>query len=126
MLYTVDEAKAITLPNGWRLPTSDDYTKLLTFVGSDPKKLMSKTGWANNIGTNTSGFNAFPSGDYDHDQYSDRGTDAVFITSSTLVEHPGVPASFNIYEDQGTNDAIITDIVNTATDRGSLRFVKDN
>lgn len=125
-LYTIAEAKAITLPTGWRLPTSDDFTKLYTAQSSDAKSLMAKTTWTTANGTNTSGFNAVAAGYYSNSKYDGAGTDAVFITSSTMSNNPNIQASFNIYQQGATTTAVVTDIVKLSTDRGSLRFVKDN
>ena len=70
--YAKAELDAITLPEGWRIPTQADYTKLAQFYGivipshgsdtEDIKSLISKTNWNNVSGTNTSGFNAYPAG----------------------------------------------------------------
>jgi hypothetical protein len=37
-----------------------------------------------------------------------------------------VPACFNVYQQDGETDAIVTDIIGATNERGSLRFVKDN
>ncbi|MBD2753261.1 FISUMP domain-containing protein [Spirosoma validum] len=71
--YTFEEAKAITVPAGWRLPTRQDYTALaesqgVVFTGNRAmiqeaiKKLTSTTNWRAIPGTNASGFNAHPAG----------------------------------------------------------------
>jgi uncharacterized protein (TIGR02145 family) len=64
---------AITLPEGWRIPTEEDYRALAEHVGiatipttlADSEKIediTSKAHWNNTAGTNTSGFNAYPTG----------------------------------------------------------------
>lgn len=68
--YTYNEVKAITLPDGWRIPSMDDYRTLgrsqgVVFAPGTQntealKKLISKSGWTKALGTNSSGFNAFP------------------------------------------------------------------
>lgn len=68
--YTYTEVKAIALPTGWRLPTVDDYKTMGQAVGINftagaqnteaAKKLISKTGWKNATGNNSSGLNLFP------------------------------------------------------------------
>lgn len=71
--YTFEEAKGISLPEGWRVPTQSDYIKLLESQGVkiedlrvvNPealKTLTSKTNWKHVAGNNLSGFNAFPGG----------------------------------------------------------------
>ncbi|MFD1139588.1 FISUMP domain-containing protein [Larkinella insperata] len=71
--YTFDEAKAVPVPAGWRIPTLQDYKALaesqgVLFTGERAtgqealKKLVSKTNWRTMPGTNSSGFNAQPAG----------------------------------------------------------------
>lgn len=68
--YTYNEMKALILPEGWRVPTMEDYQALMKANDIDPsekvtalaKKLTSKTHWLHVNGTNTSGFNAYPAG----------------------------------------------------------------
>lgn len=71
--YTLDEAKAITVPAGWRLPTRQDYVTLAESQGviftanramiqEAIKRLTSTTNWRTIPGSNTSGFNAHPAG----------------------------------------------------------------
>ncbi|RAK00492.1 uncharacterized protein (TIGR02145 family) [Larkinella arboricola] len=71
--YTFEEAKAVPLPNNWRIPTLQDYKTLAESqgvifngnraTGQDAlKKLVSKTNWLTIPGTNSSGFNAQPAG----------------------------------------------------------------
>ena len=70
-LYTWKVAKRIC-PEGWRLPTNEDWTALLTAVGADTLNpiawtganvLKSKSGWENSgSGTDDFGFTAIPAG----------------------------------------------------------------
>lgn len=71
--YTKTEVDAITLPEGWRIPTQEDYLALAqhTDIATIPsvisdteniKKFISQENWNNVQGTNTTGFNAFPTG----------------------------------------------------------------
>lgn len=71
--YTRDEAEAVSLPTGWRLPTREDFVALaegqgVVFTKGEAlnqeaiARLLSKEGWLNNPGTNASGFNALPGG----------------------------------------------------------------
>jgi uncharacterized protein (TIGR02145 family) len=70
--YSRVELEAIKVPEGWRIPTMDDYKKLAEFYSmplptmtmhSDLiKPLISATHWNHVVGTNTSGFNAYPGG----------------------------------------------------------------
>ncbi|MBT3242101.1 MAG: hypothetical protein HN352_03050 [Bacteroidetes bacterium] len=49
-------------PAGWKLPSSDDWDQLISFVGANPNdQLRSDYGWtADHNGNNSSGFNALP------------------------------------------------------------------
>ena len=70
-LYTWTVAKRVC-PEGWRLPTNEDWTALLTAVGADTLNpiawkganvLKSKSGWENGgSGTDDFGFTALPAG----------------------------------------------------------------
>ena len=70
-LYTWTVAKRVC-PEGWRLPTNEDWTALLTAVGADTLNpiawtganvLKSKSGWENSgSGTDDYGFTALPAG----------------------------------------------------------------
>jgi uncharacterized protein (TIGR02145 family) len=71
--YTFEEAKSVTLPDGWRLPNMADYitlaesqgvvfTNLRATAQETIKKLASKSNWRTIAGTNASGFNAYPAG----------------------------------------------------------------
>jgi len=67
-LYDWNMAK-IACPNGWHLPSSDDWTELVIVASSEisGKKLKSTSGWANDgknsgNGTNDYGFSALPGG----------------------------------------------------------------
>jgi len=70
-LYTWKVAQRVC-PEGWRLPTNEDWTALLTAVGADTLNpiawkganvLKSKSGWENaGSGTDDFGFTALPAG----------------------------------------------------------------
>jgi uncharacterized protein (TIGR02145 family) len=67
-LYTWEAAKS-ACPTGWKLPTDDDWTKLVESAGGETtagKKLKAKSGWNDNgNGTDEYGFTALPGG-YGH------------------------------------------------------------
>jgi uncharacterized protein (TIGR02145 family) len=70
--YSMAELASITLPEGWRIPSQEDYTKLAQFYGITPpshgpdtekiRSLISESNWNNVSGTNAFGFNAYPAG----------------------------------------------------------------
>lgn len=49
-------------PNGFRVPTKEDWEELFNYISNDPKALMSIEGWSDTKGSNSSGFNALPGG----------------------------------------------------------------
>ncbi|MDR2592485.1 MAG: fibrobacter succinogenes major paralogous domain-containing protein [Chitinispirillales bacterium] len=68
-LYDWNTAKT-ACPKGWRLPSIDEWTELVTVAGSSTagKKLKSKSGWdENGNGTDDYGFSALPGGFRDTD-----------------------------------------------------------
>jgi uncharacterized protein (TIGR02145 family) len=146
-LYTLAEAQAIVLPTGWHLPSTDDYNTLMKNLGatnqdsngyylplqSTTLQLMSTSKWALQEGGNNSGFNAYPAGYYNTQEssgFSGQTAEADFITTSILAGYPGVQANFLIYEAQQSNTLLIgsvfSDALGFASDRGSIRFVKNN
>jgi uncharacterized protein (TIGR02145 family) len=147
-LYTIAEANTLILPIGWRIPTTDDYNKLLAYLGATSTdangyyqpsqattlKLMSTTDWTLASGVNSSGFNAFPGGYYNQANTPNQdvleGSAVAFITASYLASNIGMHANFYIYEIQQSStlliDAVFSNQVTGSNDRGSLRFVKDN
>jgi uncharacterized protein (TIGR02145 family) len=64
-LYTW-EAAMTACPSGWRLPSRDEWNKLVITIGDSSvvgKKLKTTTGWGNNgNGTDNYGFSALPGG----------------------------------------------------------------
>jgi len=138
-LYTMAEAAAVPLPSGWRVPTANDFTNLITSIGIPPTdapngppilSLMSTTGWFNGNGNNTSGFNALPLGYYGEgyggvQSFQWKATHAVFISYST---DGNTPSCLDIFRYAAPNDeqADLDYYVVLPTDRASLRFVKDN
>lgn len=73
---TVFDQRGIA-PEGWHIPTNDDWNKLIRYLGGEKVaglKLKSKSGWdidwmnnkKNGNGTNSSGFSALPGGYRDY------------------------------------------------------------
>jgi uncharacterized protein (TIGR02145 family) len=62
-LYDWETAKK-SCPEGWHLPSDEEWQMLIDFVGEDAgKKLKAKSGWADNgNGTDKHGFTALPGG----------------------------------------------------------------
>jgi len=149
-LYTLAEAKAILVPEGWRLPTLGDYQQLCTYLGGksnnvgnivdladmllsdgNSKKLISKE-WTAAGGTNDSGFNAYPSGTIEQNAFYGMGTTTVFWTSS--LNSGTYPYTITVtrrendnYNGQTFNYFGTTYAYSTKLDRScSIRFVKNN
>lgn len=62
-LYNIHAmTKGNPCPQGFRLPTKDDWETLFSHVANDPKALKSLEGWSDGSSTNSSGFNALPGG----------------------------------------------------------------
>lgn len=66
-------------PNGWHVPSDDEWNTLEIYLGMDPSSasltnsrgthaaaMKSVSGWSNNNGTNSSGFNALPAGECEY------------------------------------------------------------
>jgi uncharacterized protein (TIGR02145 family) len=127
-LYTLAEVDAIKLPKGWRLPTENDYINLIRPQNDDADIFLSRAGWWAGRGTNLTGFNAYPSGFYAYQLYRLRGSIAVFITSSLgdgnfTSSTDRISFVFTAIADSSTGYG--TNYVKEPTDRGSVRFVKD-
>ena len=85
-LYNWDAAMR-TCPNGWHLPSDDEWNILVNYIGGtgiSGKKLKSSSGWADNgNGTNSNDFEARPGGARGSDGSFGRLTyDAFFWSSS--------------------------------------------
>jgi uncharacterized protein (TIGR02145 family) len=134
-LYTYSEAAAIKLPSGWRLPTRSDFETLLITMGATQSngyytlsdisalKLMSKTTWIFANGTNTSGFNAVASGFW-YNSFRNLGNMTNLLTSSLFPN--GERVSLEILQTQYQVLIDLNAVIPNETDRGSVRFVRDN
>ncbi|MXV17301.1 FISUMP domain-containing protein [Hufsiella ginkgonis] len=71
--FTFAEATSVTLPQGWRIPTKEDYVAMAESQGvvvtnyqavnqEAIRKITSINNWLNVPGNNASGFNAYPAG----------------------------------------------------------------
>jgi uncharacterized protein (TIGR02145 family) len=134
-LYSYSEAEGIKLPAGWRLPTRSDFETLLVTMGATQTngyytlsdtlalKLMSKTTWAFKNGTNTSGFNAVASGLWSNG-FRNLGNMTNLLSSSLFPN--GDHISLEIFQTQYQVLIDLNAVIPNETDRGSIRFVRDN
>jgi uncharacterized protein (TIGR02145 family) len=137
-LYSYTEAFAIIPPSGWHLPTQGDFTKLFNTLGALPdnqnyyvlpdstgRKLMSIATWAYGMGNNKTGYNAVGTGFVVNGHFSNLGHITNILTSSKFPD--GENISFEIYNEYGnTVIADLNAVIPKDTDRGSVRFVKNN
>jgi uncharacterized protein (TIGR02145 family) len=84
--YAVSDPRGLA-PEGWHVPSNDEWTKLTTFLGGVEvagEKMKTTSGWdEGGNGTNTSGFTAIPGGYRNHEGYFiNIGKNALFWTST--------------------------------------------
>jgi uncharacterized protein (TIGR02145 family) len=84
--YAVNDPRGLT-PDGWHVPTNDEWTKLTSFLGGVEvagHEMKTTSGWdENGNGTNSSGFTAIPGGYRNHEGYFiNIGRNALFWTST--------------------------------------------
>lgn len=64
--YVIESGKLAPATGGWRVPTDEDWTKLIEYIGGESNagtKLKAKSGWGfGGNGTDDYGFNALPGG----------------------------------------------------------------
>lgn len=145
---SLKEVKSITLPEGWRIPTVEDYKKLannfgnavydnddkMYYLNEDAvKSLMSSTEWFR-PGNNTSGFNLLPTGEFYDGEFSDK-TNFTSIWASDVIQNnanyePQLLA-VESYED-GLYDGYIGKVAGSMQNagdnppgKGCARFVRD-
>lgn len=58
--YTWDATENLDLPEGWRLPSKDDYEELIAAAGDDVSALKADHGWSGSDGTDALKFSALP------------------------------------------------------------------
>jgi len=119
----LESNKDTMLPDGWQVPSHDDYLVLINFIGADiaGTKLKSRTGW-NNEGNGTDDYNysAVPSG-YDwNGNFGNIGTRGQYWTKTSN----GINGQFYcIYFSSNRTDLPIFD--DGPALYVSLRLVKD-
>jgi uncharacterized protein (TIGR02145 family) len=149
-LYLLSEAKAISLPTGWRIPTQQDFTDLMGAAGqttidkgntvlsaASSIKLRSTSDWNYLAGTNTISFNAYPAGSGSFDTridpnkatFDSKGEETTFWGSDQGATGVQYCLTISSYKDAVggfvTDYAILTG-QSSNNIYFSLRFVKDN
>ena len=99
MLYPWETAQKMC-PEGWRLPSKEDFEKLSENMGNsftEGTRLRSKEGWPHKDGTDNFGFNALPAGyKLASNDFRNMGEGAYFWTSSQTED--GQPLSFSLID----------------------------
>jgi|GEM_PF-614630 len=154
--YTQADLANLKLPSGWRVPTVADFNKLMSNFTSkkdtegnsvmdynESLALKSTSGWevrgaSDKQGTNTSGFNAYPSGYYASPYNETPGNLALFLTSTPLpaakVNFHATYYSFILSRLYGTTSSddhtqcfgCFVDGEHNTDSPKSVRFVRDN
>jgi uncharacterized protein (TIGR02145 family) len=98
VLYNWEAAKE-SCPQGWHLPTDQEWMQLEKYLGMEPdetgkrewrssgdagKKLKSVSGWKMNGGTDETGFHALPGGCRGYEGFGSLGYCAYFWTASRV------------------------------------------
>jgi uncharacterized protein (TIGR02145 family) len=121
-LYDFETAKT-ACPAGWHLPSDEEWTTLISFLGENIAvgKIKSKSGWnENGNGSNTSGFSALPAGHlFNNNTFGDVGNNSYWWTSTELESTLSWTRSIDY-----NNNNITRDICNK-TDGLSVRCIKD-
>ncbi|MCF0223671.1 MAG: hypothetical protein HUK20_05325 [Fibrobacter sp.] len=104
-------AISLLCPNGWHVPSEDDFTHLFEKMGGNKEKrtatrLRSVNGWKQSDtenGTDDCGFSAYPFGVFCAEGYEALNVEAIFLTSTARYETLIVSGhlSFNVFI--GTN-----------------------
>lgn len=82
--YALGEKHRGNCPYGWHVPTDEEWSQLLDDLKSDNLAMTSETGWDDDLnGNNSSGFNAYPAGDFSIlDGFYQFGKGAYFWTAT--------------------------------------------
>jgi len=135
-LYTWKVAKRVC-PEGWRLPTNEDWIALLTAVGADTLNpiawkgvnvLKSKSGWENDgSGTDDFGFTALPAGrkffTKVQDGFTNHGCSAYMWSSTEADGGAADTLAFSLELNCSNENAIVN--TTKKADGLSVRCVKD-
>lgn len=64
--YAVTDSRGLA-PDGWHVPTDEEWTTLTDELGANAGTVIKSKEWVGGQGTNESGFDAWPSGNRNHD-----------------------------------------------------------
>ena len=122
-LYTWKVAQRIC-PEGWRLPSNEDWTALLTAVGADSlneilwkgsSKLKSMSGWENDgSGTDDFGFTALPAGmkftTSTQDGFTYHGCSSLMWAATEADGGAADSLAYHMYLDCSNDNAIVNTV----------------
>ncbi len=121
MQYSTTAGARGICPEGWHLPTNEEYQTLELSVGKNSNTLKAiGQGSGNGAGTNSSGFSTLLAGDRDYEgDFYNLGGDAYFWSSSVInsthasyifmVSYDGNITFYNFYKDYGFSVRCIKD-----------------
>jgi uncharacterized protein (TIGR02145 family) len=133
-IYNWETAKEVC-PNGWHLPSDEEWTKLTGYIGGERisgKKLKSKSNWNNDgNGTDNYGFSALPSGRYGFkgNSFDNAGNNGYWWSASEesvrfVLREQGdtSPIDFDVYSRYISYDS--EDFSRSTSVKSSLRSVR--
>ena len=121
-LYTWAAAMS-AVPDGWHLPTNEEWVILATNVGGEAyagTKLKSKNGWNSGNGTDDYGFSVFPAGYRYSGFFINLGSGVYFWTASESSSSNAYNRHFN------TGASMSSGSNNKTSSAYSVRLVKDS
>jgi uncharacterized protein (TIGR02145 family) len=98
-LYDWETATEVC-PDGWHLPSDEEWTTLKDYVGSSNVgiRLKSISGWYNEGGTDIYGFSALPGGYWDGSGFNFAGNGGYWWSSSEYNASYAYDRSMNYYD----------------------------
>lgn len=124
--YAIETGKLA--PEGWRIPTEQDYKDLEAFIAADGNSgneatvLKSKTGWTDSSGNGTDlyGFNGLPNG-YIHAFGGSSATEIICTWATTTVDTTmGTRTAINLYD-----ESTISYVPNAIQIGAGIRCIKE-
>jgi uncharacterized protein (TIGR02145 family) len=109
-------------PNGWRLPTYNEYLELTETLGYSLADLRSANHWLDSAGNNSSNFDMRPAGYYDAtaNQFMNLHGNTYFITTTTILSETPIFEAFSC----GYNCPELLRYIGNKTNGYSVRCVK--